>query len=490
MYDNSRHPMNTPDLLRAAALIDGEPVAGSIELPAVSPIDEQPLGVMKASDAAIVAGALDAAKRAQPSWGRKSAIERGLVLRKWAAAVAAARRRLALLLCREIGKPLFESFGEIDFAVALLQYAAEFDRRIDGILLSPERRDEQMWIAPEPIGVVAAIITWNAPIALTVRKLAPALIAGNTVVLKPHELGSFAALEVVKLGLSSGLPRSVVNVVVGPGDTVGAALASSAVPGLLTFTGGRVAAKAIAARAAAHLPMMSLEMGGKAPFVVLEDCDLDEAATVAVTAKIRNCGQSCVANERVLVHRSVAAAFMERLTSRFSALRVGDPRDRSIQIGPKVSSAELTRVERLVDRAKEAGARALAGGHRLRGGSFDRGYWYAPTLLADVTPEMEVMQEEIFGPVLPVVEIGSLDEAIVMANRSDYGLSACVFTNDVRRVMRVLRELECGEVYINRAPGEAVHGFHSGWKHSGAGGDDGVLGLQQYLRRKTVYLRA
>lgn len=479
-----------PDFFTATALIDGESIVGRGEIPRVCPVDEEPIGSVSASDAAIVAGALDSARRAQPGWGRKSGVERGLVLRKWAVALTAERQRLARLVSREIGKPILEAYAEVDFAIALLRYSAEHDRRIDGVLLAPERRDEHMWIAPEPVGVVAAIVTWNAPVALAMRKLAPALIAGNSVVLKPHELASFAVLEVVKLGLGSGLPKGVVNVVVGPGQPVGAALASSPIPGLVTFTGGREAGKAIAAAAAAHLPMLSLEMGGKAPFIVMDDCDLDQAATAAVAAKIRNCGQSCVANERVLVHRSVAAAFLERLTSRFLALKVGDPLDRTVQVGPKVSGADLARVEGLVERAKEAGARAVAGGGRLRGGAFDRGYWYAPTLLVDVTPDMEVMQDEIFGPVLPVMEIESFDEAIAIANRSAHGLSACVFTNDVRRVMRALRELECGEVYVNRAPGESVHGFHTGWKHSGVGGDDGVLGLQQYLRRKTVYLRA
>ncbi|HYC88967.1 MAG TPA: aldehyde dehydrogenase family protein [Thermoanaerobaculia bacterium] len=482
--------MNDLDLLRATALIDGAAVEGGAAIPRLSPVDEEPLGVLSTSDATIVGQALESAQRAQRGWARRSSIERGMVLRKWAAALSAERQRLARLLSREIGKPILEAYGEIDFAAATLQYSAEFDRRLDGVLLQPERRDEQMWIAPEPVGVVAAIITWNAPIALAMRKLAPALIAGNAVVLKPHELASFAVLDVVRLGLGSGIPKGVVNVVVGPGAPAGVALVSSPIPGLVTFTGGRNAGKAIAAQAAEHLPALSLEMGGKAPFLILDDCNLDEAAAATVAAKIRNCGQTCVANERVLVHRSVAAEFLQRLTDRFAALKVGDPLERAVQVGPKVSKAELARIEGLVDRARAAGGQVVCGGSRLRGGAFDRGYWYAPTLLTGVTARMEIMQEEIFGPVLPVMEVESFDEALAVANDSPYGLAACVFTSDVRRVMRALRELECGEVYVNRPPGESVHGFHSGWKQSGVGGDDGMLGLRHYLRHKTVYLRA
>ena len=477
-------------MLTVTALVDGEPIGGSNELTIVNPATEEPLGVVQESDAATVEYALQAAQRAQRRWSQRSAVERGVVLRKWATALSAERKQIASLICREIGKPILEAYAEVDFAIASLQYSAEFDRRIEGLVLPPEQRDQHLWIAPEPLGVVAAIVTWNAPVALTVRKLAPALITGNAVVVKPHEAGSLAALEVIRIGLASGLPAGVANVVVGGGATVGAALASSAIPRLVTFTGGRRAAQAIAAHAAVHLPALSLEMGGKAPFIVLDDADLDAAAAAAIAAKIRNCGQSCVANERLLVHRAVAAALTEKLVAGMSTVKVGDPADRSVQVGPKVSNAELERVERLVDNAKSAGAVSRVGGFRLKQGGFARGFWYAPTLLANISPDMQVMQDEIFGPVLPMMEVESLDEGIAIANNSRYGLAACVFTNDLRHAMRAVREIQCGEVYINRAPGESIHGFHSGWKDSGIGGDDGKYGLQQYLRHKTTYLRA
>jgi lactaldehyde dehydrogenase/glycolaldehyde dehydrogenase len=227
------------DLLTATAIVEGESVVGSCEIPVINPATEESIGIIQESDAATVERALAAAYRAQRTWAQRSGVERGLVLRKWASAISAERRQIASLISREIGKPLLEAYSEVDLSIALLQYSAEFDRRIEGLLLTPERSDERLWIAPEPVGVVAAIITWNAPVALTIRKLAPALIAGNAVVLKPHELGSLSALEVVRIGLNSGIPAGVVNVVVGAGDTVGAALVSSHVPRLVTFTGGR-----------------------------------------------------------------------------------------------------------------------------------------------------------------------------------------------------------------------------------------------------------
>jgi lactaldehyde dehydrogenase / glycolaldehyde dehydrogenase len=242
--------------------------------------------------------------------------------------------------------------------------------------------------------------------------------------------------------------------------------------------------------AAKHLKEVRLELGGKAPFLVMEDADLDAAVEAAVTARFANAGQVCTCNERTYVHEAVYDRFAEALRERIAALRVGDPTDPNTDIGPKVSAAELDKVHAMVERAAAQGARVELGGHRLTGGDFDRGQYYAPTLLTGVTQEMDVVHDEIFGPVLPLLKVRDFDEALERANDCRYGLSAYLFTRDIARIMRVGRELNFGEIYINRGAGEEPQGFHHGYGESGLGGEDGQHGLEAYVQPKTIYLNA
>jgi len=337
--------------------------------------------------------------------------------------------------------------------------------------------------------VVVGIIPWNFPSAVAIRKIAPCLIAGNTLVLKPHEETPLSALELAKLAEEAGVPPGVFNVVTGPGETVGEMLTTSAVPRLISFTGSVETGKRIMRVAAENVTVVSLEMGGKAPFIVMDDCDLDVAVDTAIAARFLNCGQTCICNERTYVHKRVASAFLERFVAKVRALKVGNPLEVGVEIGPKVSRPELEKVERYVSEAQAQGATALTGGHRLTEGDYARGNWYAPTVLSGVRQDMKIMQEEIFGPVIPVMEFGDFEEGMVLANDSRYGLAAYLFTNDMNRVMRAVRDLEVGELYINRGPGESIHGYHAGWKQSGIGGDDGKYGLDHYLQKKTVYVK-
>jgi len=337
--------------------------------------------------------------------------------------------------------------------------------------------------------VVVAIIPWNYPSAVAIRKIAPALIAGNTVVLKPHEDTPLSALELVRLAEEAGVPAGVVNVVTGPGETVGEALVKSSIPSLITFTGSVATGKRIMRNAADNVTMVSLEMGGKAPFIVMDDSDLEQAVKIAVASRFVNCGQVCICNERTYVHKNIAKDFISAFIDQALQLKLGDPLDPGVSLGPKVNREELEKVERYVEEARRSGARVAIGGRRPAGDNFRRGYWYEPTVLLDVRQDMNIMQEEVFGPVVPIMEFSSFDEALTLANDSKYGLAAYLFTSDVHRVFRAVRDLECGELYINRGPGESIHGYHTGWKQSGIGGDDGKYGLEHYLRRKTVYIK-
>jgi lactaldehyde dehydrogenase/glycolaldehyde dehydrogenase len=238
-----------------------------------------------------------------------------------------------------------------------------------------------------------------------------------------------------------------------------------------------------------HVTAVSLELGGKAPFIVMDDTDLDAAVEAAVFSRFLNCGQVCICNERTYVHKNIAAQFISRFVAAVGNLKVGNPLTSGINIGPKVNRDEWEKVQRYVDDAKRGGAEIVTGGSRPKGAGFERGHWFEPTVILGVTQEMSIMQEEVFGPVVPIMEFSDFDEALSLANDSRYGLAGYLFTNDLNRVMRAVRDLECGELYVNRGPGESIHGYHSGWKQSGIGGDDGRHGLEHYVRRKTVYVK-
>jgi lactaldehyde dehydrogenase/glycolaldehyde dehydrogenase len=473
-----------------AMFINGKWETSKSKIDVLNPANEQSIGTTPAATKDQVQQALETAREAQKAWARRTGVERGKVLRKWADLVDQKRDHFARLLSLEVGKPLKEAYGEVDFGNSWFRYYAEYDRRIEGDILPADRPNEQMWIVPQPAGVAVGIIAWNFPFAVAVRKIAPALIAGCSLVLKPHEDTPVTALELMKLADEAGLPPGVCNVITGTGETVGDALVRSDIPGVISFTGSVETGKIISKAAADNVTLVSLEMGGKAPFIVMDDCDIDAAVEAAVFSRLLNCGQICIANERTYVHKKVASQFLDKFVNRIKSVKVGDPLDEGTQLGPKVSKVELDKVARYVDEAKKAGATAVTGGKTFdRSGNYEKGYWYEPTVLTNVKQDMAIMRNEIFGPVIPVMEFDDFDQGIAYANDSKFGLAGYLFTNDVHKIMRAVRDMEVGELYINRGAGESIHGYHTGWKHSGIGGDDGKYGLEHYLRRKTVYLK-
>jgi lactaldehyde dehydrogenase/glycolaldehyde dehydrogenase len=472
-----------------AMFVEGKWLAGREQMPVMNPATEETIAQVPVASAEDIERALQAAKAAQPAWARMTGVERGAVLRNWGRLVEQNKEELARILSQEQGKPLAEARGEIDFGASWFHYYAEFDRRIEGEIVPSDRRGEQIWIVPSPVGVVVGIIPWNYPSAVAIRKIAPALIAGNCIVLKPHEDTPLSALELVKLGEKAGLPAGVVNIVTGPGKTVGEALVKSRIPRLISFTGSVPTGKRIMRNAADNVTVVSLELGGKAPFIVMEDCDLEAAVNAAVFSRFLNCGQVCICNERTYVHKKIADKFIPEFIKQTRRLKVGNPLESGTNLGPKVNRKELEKVERYVDEARNGGAKVVLGGNRPSGSDFQRGHWFEPTVIVDVRQDMRIMQEEVFGPVVPIMEFSTFEEAMSLANDSRYGLAAYLFTNDLSRVMRAVNSIECGELYVNRGPGESIHGYHTGWKQSGIGGDDGKHGLEHYLQRKTVYLK-
>ncbi len=307
-------------------------------------------------------------------------------------------------------------------------------------------------------------------------------------VIKPPPLTPLAVLELGRLAVEAGLPAGVVGTIAGADEAIGDALVTDPRTKLVTMTGSTRIGQRIARLCAERMTAVRLELGGKAPFIVMEDADVDKAVDAAMIARYTNGGQVCTCSERYFLHESIHDRFVEAFVARSAALKVGDPFDPDTELGPKLSARELERVDGLVQAAVADGATVATGGKRPGGEAFAKGHWYEPTVLLNATPDMRVMREEVFGPVSPIMKVSSWDQAVELANQSEYGLSAFVFTEDFRRLARAVHELEFGELYLNRTMGEQRQGFHSGLKLSGTGGEDGEYGLDGYSEKKTVYL--
>jgi lactaldehyde dehydrogenase/glycolaldehyde dehydrogenase len=472
-----------------AMLIGGRRVTADETRPVEDPATGEVLAAVPEATAGHVDQALEAAAAAQRAWARTSHPRRAEALAAVLSEIDRHADELARIVVAEQGKPIAEARGEIGGAKLFLDVALGNKYRDVGELVAPNTAGEQIAIREEPYGVVAAIIPWNFPAAIFARKVGPALMAGNAVVVKPSELTPLSALAMARVCQLAGLPDGLVNVVCGAGRAVGRQLVEHPRTSMVTLTGSTRAGREILAQAAGKVMAVSLELGGKAPLIVFPDADLDLAVAKAFEARFWNCGQVCTCNERTYVHASLHDEFVARFVELARAIRLGDPAAEDTELGPKVSAAEWDKVKGLVDGAVAAGAKVVLGGGRPEGDRFARGHWFAPTVLTGVSNDMEIVQREVFGPVLPVLPFDGYDEVIGWANATDYGLTSYVFTEDLRTAMRATDDLEFGEVYVNEVGPEQFQAFHSGWKLSGLGGDDGRHGYDRYVRRKTVYLR-
>jgi lactaldehyde dehydrogenase/glycolaldehyde dehydrogenase len=334
--------------------------------------------------------------------------------------------------------------------------------------------------------VVVGLTAWNYPLALAARKLGTALVAGNTFVLLGHEITPLSGLALARLADRIGLPAGVFNVVTGRGPVVGQAMVEHPQTALVTMTGSTRAGKEIFRAGAEGLKVLRLELGGKAPFIVMPGADMDTAVAAAVTARYTNCGQICTCNERMYLHDSLAQEFLDKFVAASAALTVGDPMG-DVDIGPKVSRVEVDKVADMIRRGIAAGAEVLLEGGPLTEGAYAKGHWLSPTVLEVRDNAAPTIQEEVFGPVATAMRVESFEQAVAHANDTAFGLSAYLFSGDARQLARAPYELKFGELYLNRSNGEAVQGFHTGWGHSGLGGEDGRHGFDGYLRKQTTY---
>src|SRR6218665_3478308 len=438
-------------------------------------------------DAAAVDAAVSAARRAQPAWERLPAIQRAGYLRQISVKLREHAEALATTIAREQGKVMPLARVEVNFTADYIDYMAEWARRLEGEVLTSDRPNEHMFLLRKPIGVAAGILPWNFPFFLIARKMAPALITGNTVVIKPSEETPLNAFAFTQLLAQTDLPPGVFNLVSGKGASTGAELVAHKGVNLITFTGSVTTGVLIMQAAAPNLTRVNLELGGKAPAIMLKDADLALAAQALVASRIINTGQVCNCAERVYVQREVLGALTDKIVQRMAATRFGNPLlDETLDMGPLINQAGLDKVARLVDEARAAGAEVLTGGRRA---DVDQGYHYLPTVVAGCRQDMSIMRDEIFGPVLPLQAVDDMDEAIALANDSDYGLPSSIFTRALNAAMKACRELQFGETYINREHFEAMQGFHAGRKKSGIGGADGRHGLLEFTETHVVYMQ-
>lgn len=452
-----------------------------------NPATQETLASVPESDAQTVNDAVAAARRAQPAWAALPSIERAGYLCRIAAALREEVEHFADIIVREQGKIRGLARVEAAFTADYLDFMAEWARRIEGEIIPSDRPGETILLNYKPLGVVGGILPWNFPFFLIARKMAPALLTGNTIVIKPADETPINAFEFARLVDSVGLPPGVFNLVGGSGRVAGEALVSNPDVDLITFTGSVPTGKRIMEVAAKNLTRVNLELGGKAPAIVLEDADLDLAVESIWQSRVINTGQVCNCAEKVFVQRSVHDEFVAKLAAKFETTRYGDPSAiEDLDMGPLINETSLERVDAVVVRAQEQGATVVTGGAKA---DLGQGYHYQPTVLTGARNDMEIMRNETFGSVLPVQAVEDLDEAIALANDSDYGLTSSIFTRSLDLALKAIDELEYGETYVNRENFEAMQGFHAGRKHSGIGGADGKHGLMEFVETHISYIQ-
>jgi succinate-semialdehyde dehydrogenase/glutarate-semialdehyde dehydrogenase len=474
--------LSDPKLFRQQCYIDGKwsNADGGGTIPVNNPANGEVLGTVPKMGASETRRAIEAAERALPAWRAKTAKERAAILRKWYELMMANQEDLAQLMTAEQGKPLAESRGEIAYAASFVEWFAEEGKRIYGDVIPAHGADKRIVVLKQPIGVCAAITPWNFPAAMITRKAGPALASGCTMVLKPASQTPFSALALCELAERAGVPAGVFSCVTGGASDIGCEMTSNPIVRKLTFTGSTEVGKILLEQCAGTVKKTSMELGGNAPFIVFDDADLEAAVKGAVASKYRNAGQTCVCANRILVQDGIYDAFANRLAEVAAAMKVGNGAEQGTVIGPLIDMKAVDKVEQHIRDAVEKGAKIVTGGKRhALGGSF-----FEATVLADVTTDMVVTREETFGPVAPLFRFKTEEEAIRMANDTEFGLASYFYSRDLGRVWRVAEALEYGMVGINEGIVSTEIAPFGGVKESGLGREGSKYGIEDYLEVK------
>ncbi len=478
--------LQRPELLRQQAYINGQwcDAASGNTIAVDNPATGEIIAHVPSLTAEETRAAIDAADAALPAWRAKTAKERATILRRWYELMLANQEDLARLMTAEQGKPLVESRGEIVYAASFLEWFAEEGKRIYGDMIPSPLADRRFLVMKQPIGVCAAITPWNFPSAMITRKAGPALAAGCTMVLKPASQTPLSALALAVLAEEAGVPAGVFSVVTGSAGTIGSELTSNPTVRKLTFTGSTEVGRVLMRECADTIKKVSLELGGNAPFIVFDDADLDAAVVGALASKYRNAGQTCVCANRLLVQDGVYDQFAEKLAAAVAGLKIGNGLEEGITQGPMIDEKALQKVEEHIADAKEKGGEVIAGGKRHALG----GRFFEPTIIKHVTPAMKVAKEETFGPLAPLFRFSTEQEALAMANDTEYGLAAYFYTRDLGRTFRISEGLEYGIVGVNTGIISTEVAPFGGIKASGLGREGSKYGIEDYLEIKYVAL--
>jgi succinate-semialdehyde dehydrogenase / glutarate-semialdehyde dehydrogenase len=473
-------------LFRQSCYVDGSWVnaASGATVAVDNPATGEIIGTVPKFGAAETRNAIEAAERAFPEWRRKTAKERAVVLRRWYELMIANQEDLARLMTIEQGKPLVESRGEVVYAGAFLEWFGEEAKRVYGDTIPGHQPDKRIVVIKQPIGVVACITPWNFPLAMITRKAGPAIAAGCTVVLKPASQTPFSALALAELAERAGIPKGVFNVVTGSASEIGGELTSNPIVRKLSFTGSTEVGKILMQQCAATVKKVSLELGGNAPFIVFDDADLDAAVEGAIASKYRNTGQTCVCVNRIYVQDRVYDAFAAKLAEAVKKLKPASGLEPGATQGPLIDDKAVAKVEEHIEDALSKGARVVVGGKRHALG----GRFFEPTVLADVAPGSLMAREETFGPVAPLFRFTKDEEAIAMANDTEFGLAAYFYGRDIGRVWRVAEALESGMVGINTGLISTEVAPFGGVKESGLGREGSKYGIEEFLEIKYLCL--
>ncbi|WP_343504461.1 NAD-dependent succinate-semialdehyde dehydrogenase [Alloyangia pacifica] len=474
------HDLNDASLLKGACLIDGgwqEAASGAV-VRVLNPADGSLVGTVPALSNTEIEAVIAHSERAQRAWAARPAAERSAILRQWFGLITDAADDLARIMTLEQGKPLHEARGEIRCAASFIEWFAEEAKRVYGDIIPAPSPGQRFSVLRQPVGVTAAITPWNFPAAMITRKVAPALAAGCSMIVRPADLTPLTALALGELACRAGVPAGVLQIVTGPGTEIGKVLTASDTVRKLSFTGSTEVGRQLMAQCAPTIKKVSLELGGNAPFIVFDDADLDGAVEGAMASKFRNAGQTCVCANRILVQRGIHDRFAEKLADRVAALRVGNGLEDGTDIGPMINEAALSKVLAHIEDAESKGAKRLVGGQR------EGGLLLTPAVLTGVDARMDVAREETFGPMAPIFVFDTEEEAIAMANDTIFGLAAYFYTRDHGRTVRVSEALEYGMVGHNTGLISNEVAPFGGIKQSGLGREGSRYGIEDYLELK------
>ncbi|MGH8736271.1 MAG: NADP-dependent succinate-semialdehyde dehydrogenase [Burkholderiales bacterium] len=478
--------LKDPKLFREQCYIDGAWVAADSKktFPVDNPATGETIGSVPDMGVAETRRAIEAADKAWPAWRARTAKERAAILRKWFELMMANQEDLALILTTEQGKPLAEAKGEIAYGASFVEWFAEEGKRVYGDVIPQHHADKRILVLKQPIGVAAMITPWNFPNAMITRKAAPALAAGCTVVIKPAEQTPFSALAIAELAERAGIPKGVFNLVTGDAPAIGKEMCANPTVRKLSFTGSTEVGRILMRQSADTIKKLSLELGGNAPFIVFDDADLDAAVEGAIASKYRNAGQTCVCANRIYVQDKVYDSFAAKLAEKVKHFAVGAGTEPGVVIGPLIDQQGMKKVEEHVADATAKGAKVILGGKpHSRGGLF-----FQPTILTGVTQAMRVSNEETFGPVAPLYRFRTEEEAIAMANDTEFGLAGYFYSRDIGRIFRVAERMETGMVCVNSGILSTEVAPFGGVKQSGLGREGSKYGIEEYLEVKYLML--